>query len=77
MLESAIDSKLTNFLERFSGKKDPDELLTRLEACEVLKIDLSTLHLWRKADRIKAHAIGSRIYFKRSEIEAALTPVSK
>lgn len=68
MIESALDSRL----DKLSNKPNGNELLTRNEVCEIFKIDLSTLHHWRKKGRIKASGIGGRVYFKRSDVEAAL-----
>jgi hypothetical protein len=50
----------------------PTEYLTRLEVSKMLKCDISTLHNWSKAGKLTRHAIGNRIYFKRSEVERAI-----
>lgn len=47
----------------------PTEYLTRSEVCKLLKIDLSTLHRWRKDGTISSFGIGNRVYFKRVEID--------
>ena len=44
-------------------------------AKEILDVDLSTLHRWTKQGKIKAHAIGNRIYYKDSSIEEALVEI--
>jgi excisionase family DNA binding protein len=49
--------------------KEPTEYLTRSEVCKLLKIDLSTLHRWRKENVIPSYGVGNRVYFKRSEVE--------
>ena len=49
-----------------------DELLTAKEAAAMLKISLVTLWQWEKAGRVKKHKIGSRVYFKHSEIMAGM-----
>jgi excisionase family DNA binding protein len=49
-----------------------DELLTAKEAAALLKISLVTLWQWEKAGRVKKHKIGSRVYFKHSEIMASI-----
>ena len=56
--------------------KEPEEFLTRKEAKELLKIDLSTLWAWTKRGKLKSYGIGNRIYYKRSEIEQNLTPIN-
>lgn len=47
----------------------PTEYLTRSEVCKLLKIDLSTLHRWRKDGTIPSFGMGNRVYFLRSQIE--------
>ncbi|CAL65248.1 helix-turn-helix domain-containing protein [Christiangramia forsetii] len=55
--------------------KEPEELLTRKETAQLLKINLSTLNRWSKKGKIKRYCIENKIYYKRSEIEASLTQV--
>jgi len=45
-----------------------DDLLTRKDVCELLKIRLSTLHNWVKARRLKKYCIGGRVYFRHRDI---------
>ena len=52
--------------------KEPTEYLTRSEVCKLLKIDLSTLHRWRKDNTIPSYGMGNRVYFKRSEVDAII-----
>lgn len=59
-------------LQRNFQPKEPTEYLTRSEVAEMLKIDLSTLHNWTKKGKLKAHGIGARVYYKRSEVENAI-----
>jgi len=49
--------------------KEPTIYLTRQEVCDLLSIDLSTLHRWRKDGILIAYGLGNRIYFKRNEIQ--------
>lgn len=55
--------------------KEPTEYLTRNEVKELLKIDLSTVHNWTKKGKLKAYGLGNRVYYKRSEVEAAIQPL--
>ena len=48
---------------------EPTEYLTRSEVCKLLKIDMSSLHRWRKEGKIPSYSMGNRVYFKRSEVE--------
>ena len=49
--------------------KEPTEFLTRTEVCELLKIDFSTIHRWKKEGIIPSYGVGNRVYFKRHEVE--------
>ncbi len=54
-----------------------EELLTREETCKYLKIDSSTLWAWTNKGKVKAHGIGARRYYKRSELLECLTLLKK
>ena len=45
-----------------------EELLTRQETCDLLKIDSSTLWHWTKKGKVTCYGIVNRRYYKRSEI---------
>ncbi len=62
-------------LEQTFQPKEPEELLTRNEVKDLLKVDLSTVHNWTKKGILTSYGIGNRVYYKRSEIEAILTPI--
>ena len=49
--------------------KEPCIYLSRQEVCEMLQVDMSTLHRWRKDGVLVAYGLGNRVYFKRNEIE--------
>lgn len=51
---------------------DADELLTREETAEMLKITYPTLNNWTKADILTPHYLGRRVYYKKREIINAL-----
>ena len=80
-LGNLIDEKLVNRLEQLrkqlSSQESNDELLTRDETCTFLKIDSSTLWAWTNKGRVKAYGIGSRRYYKRSELLECLILVKK
>lgn len=70
-LFEGIKKELAEIKANFQPKQ-PIEFLTRNEATEMLKCDLSTLWLWTKKGKLTSYGIGNRTYYKRSEIEAAL-----
>ena len=67
-----VGQAVTSALERGDNKSPKEELLTREQAADLLDIDLSTLHAWVNKSKLKSYAIGSRRYFKRSEIFESL-----
>jgi excisionase family DNA binding protein len=54
--------------------KAPEEYLTRNEAADMLKCDISTIHNWTKKGKLIAYKIGNRVYYKRSQIESVMIP---
>jgi hypothetical protein len=65
---------------QMKGYKEEDErLLSPLEACKlwIPNISKPTLHSWSERGWIPRHRIGGRIYYKKSEILAAITTCRK
>lgn len=66
-----VKSQLDELKKSFQPKT-PQELLTRTETAKLLKINLSTLYLWTRKNRLKSYGISGKVYYKRSEVESAL-----
>lgn len=73
-LETIIDKKLDEKLQKPILKEYAKPYLTRNEVCKILQISLPTLSDWAKQGYIKSHRIGSRILFKAEEVDASLIP---
>ena len=71
-LKKSLIPELREQLSKDFQPKEPTEYLTRSEVCKLLKIDLSTLHRWRKDNTIPSYSMGNRVYFKRSEVDAII-----
>jgi len=75
-LTNIISEKLLEKLEKritvLIEKTADDELLTREETAQLLKVSLTTLWNWTKKGKIPAYGIGNRVYYKRGEIMNAL-----
>lgn len=67
-----VNSKLDLLLNTFK-QKSPDDLCTSKDLEEEFKVSRSTIHRWSKSGILKKLQIGNRTYFKRAEVEAALT----
>ena len=67
-----IEKLKTNF-----QAKVPSEYLTRNEVSKMLKIDLSTLWSHTRKGRLKSYGLGSRVYYKREEVENAIIELKR
>jgi excisionase family DNA binding protein len=73
--QSLVNEGLRNELDEIKRNlvpREPTVYLTRQEVADMLKVDLSTVHNWTKAGRLRRYTIGHRVYYKRSEIEDSL-----
>ena len=70
-VKAEIDS-----LKKEFQPKEPTEYLTRNQVRDLLQINLSTVHNLTKRGKLKAWAIGGRVYYKRNEVESAIKPLN-
>ncbi|MEI6190577.1 MAG: helix-turn-helix domain-containing protein [Chitinophagia bacterium] len=68
-----IEKQITD-LKKSLQPKSVEDYLTRNEAADMLKCDVSTIHNWTKKKKLIAHKIGNRVYYKRSQIESVMIP---
>ncbi|TYA52736.1 helix-turn-helix transcriptional regulator [Formosa maritima] len=59
--------KIENYLKVLS-KKQNDEILTRQEVADYLKISLVTIHSWNKYGILNPIRMGNRIFYKKQDI---------
>lgn len=79
-LEELIRKVVGEQLEEFrknAATENPDELLTRAEACILLKINMTTLWNWTKKGKVIAYGIGYRVYYKRGELMESLIRINQ
>ena len=77
LIGSTVKINLAELQKELTSKEFTEELLTREETCKFLKIDSSTLWSWTNKGKVKAYGIGSRRYYKRSELIESLTHLKK
>lgn len=70
-LRTAFKEELEDFKKNIPER--PAEYLSKRETAKMLGITLSTLDRWTMQGLIKRHSIGNRIYYLRSNVEAAIT----
>jgi len=73
LITTSVKNQLKEFTEELNTQNANEDLLTRDETCDFLKIDSSTLWAWTNKGKVKAYGIGARRYYKRSELLEALT----
>lgn len=76
LIGTSVEHQFSIFQKQQALFKANDELLSREEASKFLKIDLSTLYHWTNKGKIKAYAIGTRRYYKRTELLECLKPIN-
>ena len=61
--------------EEISGinHSETKDLIKAKEACDYLMISKVTLYKWMKQGRIIGYYLGTRLFFKKSELEQALS----
>ncbi len=57
---------------RIQAQNEPDELLTRQQVAEMLSVTLTTLWHWDNKNVLKPVRIGSKVRYRRSDVEQAL-----
>ena len=72
-LRELIRQAVRDELELKVLKDEAEVLLSRAEACELLKVSLTTLWNWTKSNKVIAYSIGNRIFYKRKELLESLT----
>lgn len=74
LIKDSVDEVISNLHPSFIKEdEDVDELLTRKQVLEMLKISSVTLWNWQKSGKIIVHGIHNRRYYKHSEIINCLT----
>ena len=80
-LQELINAAVMNALEKatLSEKRNAktEELLTRDQVCDILKISMSSLTRRVNDGSILCYKIGSRSFFKASELENTLTLLNR
>lgn len=62
--------------QQYNESVSQKELLTRLEVCELLSFNKTSLWKHTKTGRLKSYGIGKRVYYKRSEVLEAVKPIN-
>jgi len=77
LIGTSVKNGILELQKQLQDKDNSEELLTREETCNFLKIDSSTLWAWTNNGKVTAYGIGARRYYKRSELMECLTLLKK
>lgn len=70
----SLKQEILREIRSILGNKNCEEkILTREETAEYLKVNKSTLWNWHQRGELVPYGIGSRVYYKMSDILEALT----
>lgn len=72
LVNDKIKLQLEDLKQSLITQSLTEDLLTRERACKLLRVDASTLWHWQKQGKIKCYGIGSRRYYKKTELMEAL-----
>lgn len=81
------EEKLTNtIVESFKNEleilktqfqpQQPTEWISRKNVAKMLGVSFTTLYSWNRKKILIAYSIGNRVYYKRDEVNNALTPIA-
>lgn len=72
----ALKTQMLEMQAQFNRPKPNQETyLSRQQVAEKLQISLVTLNDWQTKGFLKGYRMGNRVYFKQSELDAALAAI--
>ena len=77
IVKDSVKSVLSELSKETSLKKEPEDLMSREEVLDLLKINPTTLWNWQNNGKIPFYKFANKCYYKRSEIIDSLIPVKK
>ena len=72
IISAAVKEEFEKLKKELYIEREKDELLSREQTADLLKISLPTLLDWRKKGIVKPYKLGNRVYYKRAEIMETL-----
>ena len=77
LIGTSVKEGILQLQKELQTKTNSEELLTREETCQFLKINSGTLWAWTNKGKVKAYGIGYRRYYKKNELMECLTLLKK
>ncbi len=70
-LDALFDLVVKLYEKVYSNQSDShneNELLTRQDAANYFKVDISTIHNWTKKGKLKPYYKGKKVYYRKAEL---------
>jgi hypothetical protein len=77
LIGTSVRNGIIELQKELQTKDNSEELMTREETCQFLKLIAALLWAWTNNGKVKAYGIGARRYYKKSEIMECLTLLKK
>lgn len=71
-LEDLIRNCIREELKEMTNNNENADLLKANEVCEYLRISKVTLYKWLKQGKITGYHLGTRLFFKKTDVDKAL-----
>ena len=71
-LEDVIRNCIREELSDIASNNVKEDLLKANEVCEYLRISKVTLYKWLKQGKITGYHLGTRLFFKKTDVDNAL-----
>ncbi|MDY6382151.1 MAG: helix-turn-helix domain-containing protein [Bacteroidales bacterium] len=72
-LQEVIKEVVNKLIQGNETRPQPDEMITRQEACKRLNVCLSTIDLWIKKGLLPYVKVGRRVLLQRADVVELLT----
>ena len=70
-----VFNKISCLIQTAQTPPPQTEFITRKQTADLLRVSLPTINDWTKTGKIKGYRIGSRVRYKRNEIENSLSQI--
>lgn len=77
LIRAVFKKEFEELKKDFNTQTANDDLMTREQTLELLKVNPSTLYLWQKKGKINVYKFSNKCYYKRSEILSSITLLKK
>lgn len=71
----AVQKEIQSLMIPANATNQPESYLTRFDVAKIFGVSLPTLNEWTKTGKVQGYRISSRVRYKRSEIENALSKI--